>query len=67
MDNELLVKLAKLQLQFALINGDPWAIKHMIEKAPTVIVNNNNVINFDPEIEMTRRGIPIPKVNSEDI
>ena len=58
------LKLAHLQLQLAIINGEQWAIKQAIS-SPLIVINNN--IGTDPEAEMRRRGIPIPTVDSQDL
>lgn len=46
-----------------LLSAVVYGIK--IDSEPSVVVNNN--VNSDPEKEMKDRGIPIPKVDVEDV
>lgn len=57
-------KIADIQLKLAVLSGEPWAIKHA--QGMTIIIPPSEK-NIDPEEEMKRRGIPIPKILSEDL
>lgn len=46
-----------------LLSSNVYGIKEDVE--PTVVIHNTNTII--PEEEMKKRGIPVPKVDSEDI
>lgn len=47
-----------------LLSSNVYGIKEDAE--PTVVINNTQN-NFDPEIEMKKRGIPVPSINALDI